>query len=914
MRVSKVFCLSIFILLFSFSAFGQDYLTFYVDGQNGSDNNNGLSRAEAFQTIDRGVRELKTLQDQIGVELPRKLLILAGDYTNYGTYNNENLINMTNLWGTASHPVIIEGEGSVNVYGYRREYADINLGEENGLNRWKVDTVYTIISGINPRYVTVKNIRAVGAHEVVSIEGKAAEPNYPAYPLTGEDGTFHMTFENCSFENTTHYLGFFKGYGFHDFYFYFNRWIGNSNPAYGGHTHNIYWNPGTYGGPNGYNVAFIGNVFRFARRWGIQFNAALTHHIYIANNIFDHNKMGAVQFMQSNHVLVENNLVYNSGKQGFVFWMERNNYWAQKSRGRTPEPIHNIIFRNNTIDGPANYHLDSYWFHNCPSSSACSSINDQSSCQAAGCHWYEPQYSGCSQDTQCWADLPRWYQDYRETPSEHPCIHFSIQSSLFSDPNAVPEEYDNFHDITIENNICSNYSRRSITWEKSNPLCNNCNNQIRNNLFYNHDPSREVVMELYRDQESVAMYSLSEAQNRFPDLFENNIEADPLYSSVQNTQTVRGLWPQNPSDPYNTSHAGTSVWLHNYNSVIPDYILDPNNNFYLSENSPAIDLSSQSYPAIDIQGSPRPLGHHADIGAYEYVYDACPGDENKTGPGVCGCGTPDTDTDGDGTPNCIDLCPDDAAKIEPGSCGCGSSDRDGDGDGTPDCLDQCPNDNLKIEHGICGCGVSDVDLDNDGVSDCLDECPGDPLKSTQGVCGCGVADEDLNQNDIIDCLEDSGGPGETPGDPGKDPDKDPGDDNSDNEDLCPADPNKIEAGICGCGTADLDQNGNGIIDCLISEELEAFSVELMSLIKKLPKPGLFRKKTKAEKRAIRKELKEFSKLATRYSFETRLSGKSLEKALRKLRKKTKRILRAKDAAQFRRAKRVVKRYLRKLVI
>jgi hypothetical protein len=33
-------------------------------------------------------------------------------------------------------------------------------------------------------------------------------------------------------------------------------------------------------------------------------------------------------------------------------------------------------------------------------------------------------------------------------------------------------------------------------------------------------------------------------------------------------------------------------------------------------------------------------------------------------------------------------------------------------------------------------------------------------------------------------------------------------------DNCPADPNKLDPGVCGCGVADSDSNGNGRADCL----------------------------------------------------------------------------------------------------
>lgn len=66
----------------------------------------------------------------------------------------------------------------------------------------------------------------------------------------------------------------------------------------------------------------------------------------------------------------------------------------------------------------------------------------------------------------------------------------------------------------------------------------------------------------------------------------------------------------------------------------------------------------------------------------------------------------------------------------------------------------------------------------------LDACPTDMDKKDPGVCGCGQADVDLNGDGIIDCT-----------------------------DLCPSDPDKTEPGICGCGTADSDSDGDGILDC-----------------------------------------------------------------------------------------------------
>ena len=45
----------------------------------------------------------------------------------------------------------------------------------------------------------------------------------------------------------------------------------------------------------------------------------------------------------------------------------------------------------------------------------------------------------------------------------------------------------------------------------------------------------------------------------------------------------------------------------------------------------------------------------------------------------------------------------------------------------------------------------DVDTDEDGVNDCDDDCPTDPYKIEPGLCGCGVADLDSDGDGLLDC-------------------------------------------------------------------------------------------------------------------------------------------------------------------
>ncbi|MCP4285624.1 MAG: hypothetical protein GY792_14395, partial [Gammaproteobacteria bacterium] len=193
------------------------------------------------------------------------------------------------------------------------------------------------------------------------------------------------------------------------------------------------------------------------------------------------------------------------------------------------------------------------------------------------------------------------------------------------------------------------------------------------------------------------------------------------------------------------------------------------------------------------------------------VCDLCPDDADKTEPGVCGCGVTDMDSDADGTPDCTDNCPNDPNKLEPGICGCGLADTDSDTDGTPDCNDNCPNDPDKLDPGVCGCGVAETDTDGDGVPDCIDNCPETANPDQADTDGDGIGDV---------CDEpDSDGDGVPDNDDNCPPLPNPGQEDSDNDgvgdacDNCPNDQNKIEPGVCGCGTPDTDSDGDGIADC-----------------------------------------------------------------------------------------------------
>ncbi|HMU14850.1 MAG TPA: hypothetical protein PKE53_12695, partial [Flavobacteriales bacterium] len=85
----------------------------------------------------------------------------------------------------------------------------------------------------------------------------------------------------------------------------------------------------------------------------------------------------------------------------------------------------------------------------------------------------------------------------------------------------------------------------------------------------------------------------------------------------------------------------------------------------------------------------------------------------------------------------------------------------------------------------CECAGTFQDADGDLTCDANDGCPNDPNKVAAGVCGCGVADVDADSDGVYTCQGD----------------------------LCDNDPLKTTPGACGCGVPDTDTDNDGTANC-----------------------------------------------------------------------------------------------------
>jgi len=74
------------------------------------------------------------------------------------------------------------------------------------------------------------------------------------------------------------------------------------------------------------------------------------------------------------------------------------------------------------------------------------------------------------------------------------------------------------------------------------------------------------------------------------------------------------------------------------------------------------------------------------------------------------------------------------------------------------------------------------------MADCIDnKCPLDPNRMEPGVCSCGTPHIDSDGDEMLDC-----------------------------KDQCKDDPKKTAPGLCGYGAADTDSDGDSVPDVMIT--------------------------------------------------------------------------------------------------
>jgi len=83
-------------------------------------------------------------------------------------------------------------------------------------------------------------------------------------------------------------------------------------------------------------------------------------------------------------------------------------------------------------------------------------------------------------------------------------------------------------------------------------------------------------------------------------------------------------------------------------------------------------------------------------------------------------------------------------------CCCDAKASDSDDDSTPNCIDFCSNDPAKATTQF-GCVQPKTDTEGDSMADCVSqECPVNLSKTKAGICGCGTPDIDTVSDGTYD--------------------------------------------------------------------------------------------------------------------------------------------------------------------
>ncbi|MCB9853682.1 MAG: endonuclease [Phycisphaerales bacterium] len=152
-------------------------------------------------------------------------------------------------------------------------------------------------------------------------------------------------------------------------------------------------------------------------------------------------------------------------------------------------------------------------------------------------------------------------------------------------------------------------------------------------------------------------------------------------SDLDGYNIYRSQTPGGPYSQLNGALVGNNVMLDNtaancttYYFVVTAVDTSGNESGFSNEANATPSLSGAAAADCDDNEIPDECQADSDNDGLIDACDACPNDENKIAPGVCGCGVADADSDNDGTPDCNDLCPNDPDKIAPGNCGCNNPD------------------------------------------------------------------------------------------------------------------------------------------------------------------------------------------------------------------------------------------------
>jgi parallel beta-helix repeat protein len=176
----------------------------------------------------------------------------------------------------------------------------------------------------------------------------------------------------------------------------------------------------------------------------------------------------------------------------------------------------------------------------------------------------------------------------------------------------------------VRNNLVYDHHSSGISLYKIDGATGSKNNLVVNNTFITEDDGRWAVNISGGSTGNTIRNNILYTYHGFRGAI--SIDSSSRTGFVSDYNSVMDRFSTNAGSTVITLAAWQALGydLHSFIAEPDDHFVDPDTDFHLLSNSPAVDTgTSTQAPPIDLEGTARPLGAGFDIGAYERASGSC---------------------------------------------------------------------------------------------------------------------------------------------------------------------------------------------------------------------------------------------------------------------------------------------------